>query len=123
MGCLVNRKHPTLAGVPTFATLSHRLRQLRESSGLTQEEFAEKAGVGYKFYQQIESGRKKQIWLETVARLAAGFGLEAWQLLGPENLLPLPAVAEPPAEYQAGPVPAKPRKKRPRQPAGGKKAR
>ncbi len=52
---------------------------------MTQEQFAEAAGISYKFYQSIEAGRKKQIWLDTVGRLAAAFGLEAWQLLAPEE--------------------------------------
>jgi transcriptional regulator with XRE-family HTH domain len=50
---------------------------------LTQEEFADVAGLSYKHYQQIESCRKKQLWLETVERLAAGYGIEAWELLSP----------------------------------------
>ena len=65
--------------------LALRLRSLRQRHGLTQEEFAEIAGFSYKFYQQIEAGRKKHVWLETVQRLAAGFGLEAWRLLAPEE--------------------------------------
>lgn len=65
--------------------LASRLRLLRQRHGLTQEQFAEAAGLSYKFYQQIEAGRKKQLWLETVERLAVGFGLEPWQLLGPSE--------------------------------------
>lgn len=64
--------------------IAARLRQLRHRHGLTQQEFAELAGMGFKFYQQLESGRKKQIWLETIVRLAEPYGLEAWQFLGPE---------------------------------------
>lgn len=90
-----------IAGV-TVRQLAERLRQLRMRHGLTQEQFAEIAGISYKFYQQIESGRKKQLWLETVDRLAAGFGLEAWQLLG----LEFPAESKvvcPPATKMARP--------------------
>jgi transcriptional regulator with XRE-family HTH domain len=65
--------------------LSRRLRALRLRHDLTQEEFADIAQVSYKFYQQIESGRKKQVWLETVERLAAGYGLEAWEMLAPQE--------------------------------------
>jgi transcriptional regulator with XRE-family HTH domain len=65
--------------------LSSRLRRLRQRHALTQEAFAEVAGLSYKFYQQIEAGRKKQVWLETVERLAAAYGLEAWQLLAPDD--------------------------------------
>ena len=83
MGCLVKPSSPTIAGV-TVRLLALRLCQLRMRHGLTQEQFAEIAGIGQKFHRQIESGRKKQLWLETVDRLAAGFSLEAWQLLGPD---------------------------------------
>jgi transcriptional regulator with XRE-family HTH domain len=41
---------------------------MRQCLGLTQEEFAEHAGLSYKFYQQIESGRKKQVWLQPLDR-------------------------------------------------------
>jgi transcriptional regulator with XRE-family HTH domain len=82
---LVKWNHPTISGVPGLPHLATRLRSLRRRHGLTQEEFAEAAGLSYKFYQQIEAGRKKHVWLETVERLAAGFGLEAWQLIGPEE--------------------------------------
>ncbi len=41
------------------------------------------AGFSYKFYQQIESGRKKQIWMKTVERLASAYNLQIWELLTP----------------------------------------
>lgn len=64
--------------------IADRLRQLRVRHALTQEETAELVGVSLRFYQLLESGRKKQVWVETVERLAAPFGLEIWQFLGPE---------------------------------------
>jgi transcriptional regulator with XRE-family HTH domain len=73
-----------IGGVSDLDTLCHRLKELRARHGLTQEEFAQAAGMSYKHYQMIESGRKKEIWLSTVARLAAPYGLEAWQLIGAE---------------------------------------
>jgi hypothetical protein len=48
---------------------------------------AEIAGFEFKFYQKLEGGRKAQIKLETVERLSKPFGLEAWTLIAPENLL------------------------------------
>lgn len=63
--------------------VAERMRELRHRHGLTQEEAAELVGVSLRFYQMIESGRKKQIWLETIERLAAAFNLEGWELLGP----------------------------------------
>jgi len=35
--------------------LLKRLKELRQKADLTQEEFAERAGMSYKFYQQIEA--------------------------------------------------------------------
>jgi transcriptional regulator with XRE-family HTH domain len=64
--------------------LGQRLRDLREKHKLTQEEFAQLAGIGYKFYQQIETANKKEIWLSTVQRLAAAYNLETWELLAPK---------------------------------------
>lgn len=95
VGCFVKAIHRTFAKMSTLTDLSKRLRQLRRRHGLTQEQFAETAGISYKFYQQIEAGRKKQIWLDTVERLAGGFGLEAWQLLAPDEP-PLTVVASAP---------------------------
>ena len=63
--------------------LAERLRELRLRHQLTQEEAADLVGVSIRFYQTLESGRKKQVWLETVERLAEPYGLAAWQLIGP----------------------------------------
>ena len=67
--------------VPLIAS---RLRELRLRHGLTQEQAAELVGVSMRFYQLLKSGHKKQVWLETVERLAVPYGLAAWQLIGPE---------------------------------------
>lgn len=80
-GVFCKYKRPYTSRVQSGPILYKRVRQLRIESGLTQEAFAEKANFGYKFYQQIESGRKQHILLETVDRLAKAFGLETWELL------------------------------------------
>lgn len=72
-----------IVGMTTLNKLGKRLKELRTEHNLTQEEFGAIAGFSQKYYQQIESGNKKQIWLETVERLAAAYHLEAWQLLAP----------------------------------------
>jgi transcriptional regulator with XRE-family HTH domain len=69
--------------VALIPLIASRLRALRAKHHLTQEEFAQGAGFGFKFYQQLETGRKKQIWLETVERLAAAYGVEPWKFIGP----------------------------------------
>ncbi len=75
---------PKTPASTSLKLLAQRLRELRQRHNLTQEEAAGVCAISYKFYQQIEANRKKQIWLETVERLAAGFGLAAWELLGPD---------------------------------------
>jgi len=60
-----------------------RLRQLRRVHDLTQEQFAEAAGISYKYYQAIEAGRKAELRLSTLDRLARAYGVQVWQLLAP----------------------------------------
>jgi transcriptional regulator with XRE-family HTH domain len=42
---------------PTLMRLVARMKQLRTQLGLTQEEFASKFGLSYKYYQAIEEGK------------------------------------------------------------------
>src|SRR5688572_27255437 len=79
----------------TARRLIKRLRQLREDRGLTQEKLSEVAGLEYKHYQAVEAGRKPDLRLSTLVKLAKGLGLEPWELLHPSD----PAVAEAPAKY------------------------
>ena len=72
----------------TLASLLRRLRELRKANGLTQEAFAELAGLNYKYYQAIEAGRKKELRISTLEKLAAPYGIEVWELLAP----PMPKV-------------------------------
>lgn len=65
----------------TIAPLLKRLRELRLRRGLTQEAFAEQAGFSYKYYQAVEAGRKRDLRLSTLERLAEAHGMELWQLL------------------------------------------
>lgn len=61
-----------------------RLRALRAKHGLTQEGFAELAGLGYKHYQQIEIGKKPDLRLSTLERIASAYRIEVHELLAPE---------------------------------------
>jgi transcriptional regulator with XRE-family HTH domain len=58
-----------------------RVRQFREANGLTQEQFAERAGIDYKYYQHVEAGRKPNLGMETLLKLAKGTKRELWELL------------------------------------------
>jgi transcriptional regulator with XRE-family HTH domain len=87
-----------------------RVKQLRESLELTQEAFAERAGLGYKYYQSVEAGRRRDIRLSTLEKLAKACGLAPWELLDFDKQ---PLVAhEEPAEFQtkANKRPARPAK-------------
>lgn len=68
---------------PTLKRLLARLKQLRMQQGLTQEEFADKNGISYKYYQAVEAGRKRDPRLSTLERFAKIHGIEVWQLLVP----------------------------------------
>ena len=81
----------------TAKRLMVRVRQLREKRGLTQEAFAEQAGLTYKHYQAVEAGRKIDMRISTLEKLAKGLGLEPWELLLPEKSSP--AAAEAQAKY------------------------
>ena len=89
-----------------------RVKLLRESLGLSQEAFAEKAGLAYKYYQHVEAGRKRDIRLSTLQKLAKACGLELWELL---NLDAMPtAVAEDVGDSRYRTTPRKPASKPPR---------
>jgi transcriptional regulator with XRE-family HTH domain len=67
----------------TQKNLVHRLKELREIHHVTQEQFAERTGISYKYYQAIETGVKKELRISTLERLAGAYGIEVWQLLAP----------------------------------------
>lgn len=73
-------------GVATSALkrLLARLKELRRRRGLTQEQFAALSGFSYKHYQAIEAGRKGDLRLLTLERLAAAHGIELYELFTPE---------------------------------------
>ena len=71
------------AGDRTLVRLLERLRALRLAAGLTQEQFSERAGLSYKYYQAVEAGRKRELRLSTLERLARAYELEVWELLAP----------------------------------------
>jgi len=60
-----------------------RLKRLRAKHGLTQEEFAERSGISYKYYQAVEGGRKRELRLSTLERIAAAYRIGVHELLSP----------------------------------------
>lgn len=65
--------------------ISARLKELRKFAGITQEEFAELSGMSYKFYQHLESGRKKLVRIDTIERICAGYRMELWEFFYNKN--------------------------------------
>ena len=61
-----------------------RLRELRKKHTLTQEQFSELSGISYKYYQALEAGRKQEVRLSTLERVARAYGIEVYQLLSPQ---------------------------------------
>lgn len=59
-----------------------RLRELRIVAGITQAEAAERAGLtGKQVWSDLEKGRRSNITLETLDRIAAALGVRAKDLL------------------------------------------
>ena len=67
----------------TQKNLVLRLKELRKIHGITQEQFSERTGISYKYYQAIETGVKKELRISTLERLAGTYGIEVWELLSP----------------------------------------
>ena len=47
---------------------------------MTQESLAQMSGVAYKYYQEIEGGRRSNLEILTLEKIAGVFGLEAFHL-------------------------------------------
>lgn len=97
----------------TADRLLARVKQLREAHGLTQESFAEKAGLGYKYYQSVEAGRRRDIRLSTLEKLAKACGLELWELLN-FDLAPAELADSEPGKYDVASAAPKARARRTR---------
>ena len=67
----------------TGRLLIARLRELRRKHSLTQEKFSEISGVSYKYYQLIEIGKRIDLRLSTLEKLAKAYGLKVHELLAP----------------------------------------
>ena len=89
-----------------------RVKALRQALGLSQEAFAERAGLKYKHYQAVEAGRKGDIHFATVEKLAKACGLELQELLDFESIPS--ALAEDRAADEVQTTPGKAARKAPK---------
>lgn len=80
---------------PLRESFGGRVRELRKSMGLTQEELAEKACMEYKYLGAIERG-EKNLTINNIEKIAKGFGIEVHQLFtfAFESLMPEEKVTE-----------------------------
>lgn len=67
--------------------IAANVRRLREKRGLSQEKFAEVAGLDGRFTQRVERGRLN-FSIETLVRLAAALGTTPGALLRRARLAP-----------------------------------
>jgi transcriptional regulator with XRE-family HTH domain len=79
-------RHRSERGDALQRLFCHNIRQFRANLGLSQEELAEKAGVSVPFMGAVERGEK---WPgpETIAGIAFGLGVEACDLLKPNDAI------------------------------------
>jgi DNA-binding XRE family transcriptional regulator len=87
LGCPVRQAHSLIAIVSKSTTgkpLIARLRELRKRHSISQEQCSELTGISYKYYQMIEGGRRIDLRLSTLQKLAAGYGIQIHELLSPE---------------------------------------
>jgi len=82
----------------TAKRLLARVRALREALGLSQEAFAERAGLKYKHYQAVEAGRKLDFKFSTLEKIAKACDLTLTELLDFDSAIP--EVAEEPGKHR-----------------------
>lgn len=66
--------------------LAKKIRQYRKEAGLTQEVMAEKLGLGSKYVQFIENGRRRPS-LKVVYKIAKILEIDICKLFCPDNRL------------------------------------
>ena len=72
----------SLVDVGSIALDTAKIRALREKLGYTHQQAAEKAGiVGRQAWNDIENGRRQNITLQSLERIAAALGVKAKDLL------------------------------------------
>lgn len=61
--------------------MGKRLKELRKKQKITQEEFANRADIDYKYMQKIEGKNPPNIKVETLEKLAKAFNVSLSKLL------------------------------------------
>ncbi len=61
--------------------LSKRIRELRKTNNLTQEQLADLSGVDYKHIQLLESNNPPAIKIDTLEKISKTFNISCSQIL------------------------------------------
>ena len=61
--------------------LRANLRRIRLDQGFTQQKLADRAGIEYKYLQNIEAGRWPNLTLLTLQKIADALQVKPWELL------------------------------------------
>jgi transcriptional regulator with XRE-family HTH domain len=69
----------------TRKMLGERIRQLRKSAGLTQEELGERASLNYKFIGELERGRVN-VSLDSLVKIATALGVTPGNFFSKQRL-------------------------------------
>ena len=65
--------------------LGARIRELRQSAGITQEELGEKAELNYKFIGELERGQVN-VSLDSIVRIAEALGVKIGDIFSKEKI-------------------------------------
>lgn len=69
----------------TIEIIVRNIKRLRAINGWNQTQLAEKAGINASYISRVEKADRK-LSLETVEKIAHGFGIQAYELLKPHNV-------------------------------------
>ena len=73
-----------LLDCPPMQVFNHkRMRELRESAGLTQAQASKRAAMPQSRWSDVESGARTNVTVETMGRIARALGCNAQDLLTP----------------------------------------
>lgn len=70
--------------LPITRDIAAHIRRERLAAGLSQEEAAARASIGYKRWQEVESGRVNMT-IRTLARIAAALDVDFWTIVRPQR--------------------------------------
>lgn len=79
-----SRDRPRLMDDHWYRRLGARIARLRARAGLTQEQLAEKAGIGASYVARIETGGRRPT-LDVLGELAGALGVPVYRLLVDER--------------------------------------